>query len=208
MKINKKSSYAKTDRLRQALAYETAKIITIEGIKDFHRAKIKASERLGNSQHGSLPSNFEIEQAIHSFQNTFLPEHINIITALRQAALEIMQWLQLYRPFLAGSVLEGTSGINHPISIHVSSDTVESIIDTISDKNIKIDISECRLKLNNEFVYLPTISFVYQNFEVEVLVFSLRQQYQHPKSKSQNRSMQRVNIKGLQDLLQTNDMPD
>ena len=64
MKIDKKTKRFKVDRLRQALANETAKIITIEGVKDFHRAKIKASERLGNSQHGSLPSNFEIEQAI------------------------------------------------------------------------------------------------------------------------------------------------
>ena len=208
MKINKKSGNAKVDRLRQVLADETAKIITIEGIKDFHRAKIKASERLGNSQHGSLPSNFEIKQAIHSFQNTFLPGYRNIIIAQRQAALEIMQLLHLYRPYLAGSVLEGISGINHPISIHVSCDTVESVIDTICNNNIEIETTECRLKLNNKFVYLPTISFVYKNFEVEVLVFSLRQQYQHPKSKSQNRSMQRVNIKGLQNLLRTNDMPD
>ena len=208
MKVNKKSGHAKVDRLRQALANETAKIITTEGVKDFHRAKIKASERLGNSQYGSLPSNFEIEQAINSFQNTFLPEYKENITAQRRAALEVMQWLQLYRPFLAGSVLEGTSGVSHPISIHVASDTVESVVKAINYKNIKVESTERRLKLNNEFVNVPTISFEFQNFEVDVLVFTLRQQFQQPKSKSQNRSMQRVNIKGLQDLLHSNDTQD
>ena len=208
MKANKKSGHAKVDRLRRALADETAKIITTEGVKDFHRAKIKASERLGNSQHGSLPSNFEIEQAINSFQKTFLPEYKEIITAQRQAALEVMQWLQPYRPFLAGSVLEGTLGVCHPISIHVASDTVENVVEAINYKNIKVESTERRLKLNNEFVYVPTISFEFQSFEVDVLVFSLRQQFQQPKSKSQNRSMQRMNIKGLQELLQTNDTLD
>ncbi len=206
MKSDKKSIYPKVDRLRCALADETAKIIMLEGIKDFRRAKLKASERLGNSNFGSLPSNIEIEQAISSFQNTFLPEHKEIVFTQRKIALEIMQFLQSYSPFLVGPVLEGTSGVNSPISVHVSSDTVENVIDQIKAKGLSVDIAERRLKLNNQLIHVPTICFEYQNFEVEVLVFSLRQQHQLPKSKSQNRSMQRVNIKGLQEMLQTNGM--
>ncbi len=204
MKVDKKTNRFKVDRLRQALANETAKIITLEGVKDFHRAKIKASERLGNSQYGSLPSNFEIGQAITSFQNTFLPEFQEIITSQRHVALKVMQWLQSYTPFLVGSVLEGNSGVSNPVSLHVSSDTVECVIDTLQDKDVNIEITQRRLKLNNDFVFIPTINFEYQNFEIEVLVFSLRQQHQHPKSKSQNGGMKRINIKGLEQLLAEN----
>ncbi len=206
MKNDKKSIYPKVDKLRCALADETAKIIMLEGIKDFRRAKLKASERLGNSNFGSLPSNIEIEEAINSFQNTFLPDHKEIVFSQRQVALEIMQFLQDYSPFLVGSVLEGTSGVNSPISIHVSSDTVENVINQIKAKSLRIDIAERRLKLNNQLIFVPTICFEYQNFEIEVLIFSLRQQHQLPKSKSRNRSMQRMNIKGLQEMLQTNGM--
>ncbi len=197
----KNSERSKTDRLRQALAHETAKLIVAEGVRDFHRAKLKASERLGNSQHGSLPSNFEIEQAITSFQKTFIPDHQQKLTAERCVALIIMGWLQDYAPFLVGPVLEGTAGINTPISIHVSCDSVEDIIGVLQNKNIELKFAERRLKLNNEFVFLPTISFEYQDHEIDVLVFSLRQQHQLPKSKSQNRSMQRINLKGLKELL-------
>lgn len=195
------STRSKTDRLRQALAHETAKIIVAEGVRDFHRAKIKASERLGNSQHGSLPSNFEIELAITSFKKTFIPDHQQKLTAERRTALSIMLWLQEYAPFLVGPVLQGTAGVNSPISIHASCDSVEEIIGILQNKKIQLKFPERRLKLNNEFVFLPTISFEYQDHDIEVLVFNLRQQHQLPKSKSQNRSMQRINLKGLKELL-------
>jgi len=197
----KNSERSKTDRLRQALAHETAKIIVAEGVRDFHRAKLKASERLGNSQHGSLPSNFEIEQAITSFQKTFILDHQQKLKTERRVALSIMLWLQEYAPFLVGPVLEGTAGINSPISIHVSCDSVEDIIGILQNKKIELKFAERRLKLNNEYVFLPTLSFEHQDHEIEVLVLNLRQQHQQPKSKSQHRSMQRINLKGLKELL-------
>jgi hypothetical protein len=200
-KKSARKSDRQKDQLRQALAYEAAKIITEEGMRDFHRAKLKASERLGNSQHGSLPSNLEIEQAINAYQKTFILDHEKILTAQRRTALTVMQWLSSYRPFLVGPVLEGTVGVNTPISIHVSGETVESVIETLGDKSFDLKSSERRLKINNDFVFLPTVNFEYQDYEIEVLVFSLRQQYQQPKSKSQNRSMHKTNLKGLEDLL-------
>jgi len=191
----------KSDPLRQALANETAKIITVEGVRDFHRAKIKASERLGNSHHGSLPSNFEIEQAIVSFQNTFNPERDQKLLAERKVALTIMQWLKEYSPLLVGAVLDGTTGVNTPISIHISCETVESVIELIQSKDIQLKLLQRRFKLNNEYVFLPAICFEFDNHEIEVVVFDLRQQHQHPRSKSQNRSISRINLKALTELL-------
>ena len=203
MPSNKQDSPKRSqDHLRQALAWEAAKIITEEGVRDFHRAKIKAGERLGNSQHGSLPSNLEIEQAISVFQKTFVLDYEQILNEQRQTALIVMRWLFSCRPYLVGPVLEGSVGVSTPISIHVSGDTVESVIEELSDKGLDLKITERRLKLNNDFVFLPTISFAYQNNEIEVLVFSLRQQHQQPKSKSQNRSMRKVNLKGLEEILE------
>ena len=161
-----------SDHLRQALAREAAKIITQEGVRDFQRAKTKASERLGNSQHGSLPSNLEIEEAISVFQKTFVLDYEQIVIAQRQAALTLMRWLSAYTPYLVGPVLEGTVGVNTPISIHVSCATVESVIEALDDKNIVLSFSERRLKINNDFVFLPTINFEYQDNEVEAVSYT------------------------------------
>ncbi|MGH1537845.1 MAG: hypothetical protein ACRBDX_07340 [Gammaproteobacteria bacterium] len=202
--MTRKKPDRRSDKLRYALAHETAKIITVEGVRDFHRAKLKASERLGNSQHGSLPSNFEIEQALSSFQKTFIPDYEQVLLVERQIALTIMQWLQNYSPFLVGSISGCAVGVNAPISIHISCETVESVVEVLEDKSMQLNSVERRLKLNNEFVLLPTINFEYKNFEIDVVVFNQRQQHQQPKSKIQNRSMPRINIKALKELLEIN----
>jgi hypothetical protein len=112
-----------------------------------------------------------------------------------------MLWLEEFSPYLVGPVLEGTAGVNAPISIHVSSATVEKIVAVINSKNLRLKLAERRLKINNVFVFLPTVSFEYQNNEIEVVVFDLRQQHQQAKSKTQNRSMQRINVKSLRELI-------
>jgi len=201
---NSKDKINKTDRLRKSLANEAAKIMVMEGVRDFHRAKNKASERLGNSQHGSLPSNYEIEQAMFFYQKTFVSEHDEIIKAQRHVALEVMSLLEEFAPYLTGCVLEGTVGVNTAITLHVSCETVEKVLAVIQGKKILAEISQRRIKLSRDLEYLPAICFEYQDFEIEVLVFTLRQQYQKPKSKSRNSGIQRVSLKSLQLMLAKN----
>ena len=193
--------FKNNNRIRELIAQEAAKIISIEGIRDFQIAKRKASERLGNSQLGSLPSNFEIQRAISTFHNTFSPNHESLINELRHIALEIMEILKEFSPFLTGAVLEGIASTHSPITIHISSDTVESAIMELRNNGIEVEIEQRSLKLNSEYTLLPTLTFTYKNVEVEVVIFNLRQQHQNPKSKTQNRSMQRLNTKALTELI-------
>ncbi len=197
------------DRLRKALAQEAAKIIATEGVRDYQQAKRKACERIGNSHHGSLPSNFEIERAVCSFQQTFLLDHEAILAMQRRTALNVMRKLCEYSPYLTGPVLEGTANSSSVISIHVSSDAVEEVVDVLQQDVLDLKIEERRLKLGKEATYLPTLVFFYQESEIAVTVFSLRQQHQIPKSKIKNRSLERTNLKGLEKLLrQVNETRD
>ena len=191
----------KNDRLREALAQEAARIIATEGIQDYQQAKRKACERIGNSNYGSLPSNYEIEQAVSSFSHTFIPHHDAMLAELRNTALTIMNWLKEFSPYLVGPVLEGTVTTHTPISIHVACDAVEDVVEVLQLQNIDFRIEERRFKLSKEFTHVPTLLFFYQQCEIAVTIFNLRQQHQIPKSKIQNRSMQRMNIKALTNLL-------
>ena len=56
-----KKSAVGSDRARQVLAQEAARIIVEQGIADFRVAKTKAAERLGMSTQSALPNNSEIE---------------------------------------------------------------------------------------------------------------------------------------------------
>ncbi len=203
--------HKKNDRLRKMLAHEAAKIIATEGVCDFQQAKRKACERIGNSNRGSLPSNSEIEQAVCSFQHTFLLDHDAILAQQRKTALTIMRWLREYSPYLVGPVLEGTAHANTAITIHVSSDVVEEVVEIIERNDIDLKIEERRLKFGKETAYLPTIVFFFQENEIAVTIFTLRQQHQVPKSKIKNRSLQRMNLKNLENLLakaETSDRQD
>ncbi len=197
----------KHDRLREVLAQEAAKIIATEGIRDYQHAKRKACERIGNSHYGSLPSNFEIERAISSFHNTFLLNHDAILRELRSIALTIMHWLTEFSPYLVGPVLDGTANASTPISIHVYCDAIEEVVEVLQQQDIDSRVEERRFKLSNNFIYLPTLIFCYQDCDLAVTIFTLRQQHQHPKSKSQNRSMQRMCIKALTNLIRQTKKP-
>ena len=53
-----------TERARQVIAQEAARIIVNHGVRDYRVAKQKAAERLGVNSRGSLPGNAEIEAAV------------------------------------------------------------------------------------------------------------------------------------------------
>jgi len=75
------------DRARRVLAQEAARIIVEQGIEDYRVAKIKAAERLGMSERGSLPGNAEIEKAVGEHLLLFGREsHIDLLRVLRRAA--------------------------------------------------------------------------------------------------------------------------
>lgn len=193
------------DRVRGMLAQEAAKIIATEGVRDYQRAKNKASARLGYNNHSVLPSNFEIEKALTSFHNTFQPNHAEILFQLQQTALQVLQELDGYSPFLVGPVLENTANKNSPISIHAYSETVEDVMQKLHCTFGEPSIEERRFKLNNENVFCPTLTFEYQNTVIEVSVFTLKQKSQIPKSKIVNGTIRRANAKTLSKLLANQD---
>ena len=55
---------SESERARQVLAQEAARIIVDHGVRDYRVAKQKAAERLGIGSRGSLPGNAEIEAAV------------------------------------------------------------------------------------------------------------------------------------------------
>ncbi len=95
--------------LRQDIAQRAAALIA-EGLDDYHQAKLKAAKSLGVSDKQSLPDNQEIEMALREHHALFASDTQPIaLQALREAALRAMQWLDAFKPWLAGSVLNGTA---------------------------------------------------------------------------------------------------
>ncbi len=59
------------DETRRRIAVEAARLISEDGMRDYHAAKRKAAARLGIQVDTALPKNAEIEDALREYQRLF-----------------------------------------------------------------------------------------------------------------------------------------
>ncbi|NCO19785.1 MAG: hypothetical protein GW900_07020, partial [Gammaproteobacteria bacterium] len=105
---NKGERPNQSQRLRQEVAAEAARIVATEGQRNYRLAKEKAAARVGLSGRSGLPSNSEIELELKRYQAMYGGnEHATRLADLRQAALAAMKFFHRFRPRLVGPVLEG-----------------------------------------------------------------------------------------------------
>ena len=113
---------------RAIIASAAARLMAEDGITDFHHAKRKAARQLGLSEHTAYPDNAEIEAELRAYRSLYQEEgHAELILALRQTALGLLDLLVDYSPYLAGSVLDGTAGEHSHIDILLFADSAKEV---------------------------------------------------------------------------------
>jgi len=181
-------------RARQMLAQEAARIIVDHGVQDFRLAKTKAAERLGMTDRGSLPGNGEIEAAVSQHLQIFGREsHLELIQALRRAALSAMEILNRFEPRLVGPVLHGTAGVSSVINLHVFSDTPELVAIRLDENDLVYKPYERKLKTRRD--RLETYAgfrFLQDESSVEATVFPVDGMRQAPISPVNGKPMKRA----------------
>ena len=116
------------DRTRASICDTAARLIAEEGISDYSQAKRKALRQLGLPESTPLPSNAEVEAALREWQAVFQDEEqIERVEHLRRKAAELMEILQEFRPYLTGSVLDGTAGRYAEIDLQLFADSAKEI---------------------------------------------------------------------------------
>ncbi|HTH93858.1 MAG TPA: hypothetical protein VL550_01380 [Rhodocyclaceae bacterium] len=146
-------------RLRQSIASHAARLMAEEGIDDYGFAKRKAARALGASESEALPGNNEVEAELRAYQALFQEEeHPSRLRELRTTALEIMDLLAPYRPYLTGSVLDGTAGRYAEVELELFADSskdveIELLSRDISYENVAIrnnqpNAPEARLRID------------------------------------------------------------
>lgn len=99
-----------------------------DGIDDYAMAKRKAARQLGLPEDAAMPNNAEIEAELRVYQALYQSEEQPLILrALRQAALEVMRFLEDFRPYLTGAVLEGTAGSHSDIDIELYAESAKEV---------------------------------------------------------------------------------
>jgi len=192
-----------TERARQVLAQEAARIIVNHGVRDYRLAKQKAAERLGVNSRGALPGNAEIEAAVAEHLQLFGgDEHEDRLRLMRVAALSAMEFLGTFSPRLVGPVLAGTADANSAINLHVFTDSPEAVAMELEQTGVNFRPYERRLRSRrNQFETFAGFEFNHSNNLVQATVFPVDGIRQAPMSPIDGKPMRRVDSGGVQELL-------
>ena len=114
--------------LQAQVAHAAARLMAEDGITDYRHAKRKALRTLGLADSHPLPPNSEVEAALKSYLALYqADEQPARLRELREEALRLMQFFAPYRPYLIGSVLDGTAGRNSSIDIQLFADSAKDV---------------------------------------------------------------------------------
>lgn len=141
----RKPSPQGSSHLRLSIASAAARLMAEDGIGDYGQAKRKAAKGLGATNSEALPSNEEVEAELRAYQALFQDgEQTERLRELRQAALEAMEFLQDFRPYLTGAVLDGTAGRYAEIEIELFADSAKDVEIFLLSSNISYEPADNR----------------------------------------------------------------
>lgn len=145
------------DLMREQLAQQAAKLMAEDGIVDHAFAKRKAAKQLGASDTQHLPSNQEVDEALHSYRLLYQQDsHPEILYQLREEALDAMQLLAEFHPYLTGSVLSGTAGEHSDINLMLFSDDEKAVLLFLLKHNIEFEDSEWITRIGGHEETVPS----------------------------------------------------
>jgi len=130
---------------RASIAAAAARLMAEGGISDYHHAKKKAARQLGLTEHVAFPDNAEVEAELRAYRTLYQgEEHVEMLAAMRHTALDLLELLDGFNPFLTGSVLDGTAGEHSHIDILLFADSAKEVEIFLLNRGIDVSHAEPR----------------------------------------------------------------
>ena len=197
-------------RNRLRVAQEAARLMSEHGIRDFHRAKLKAAERLGILDEQALPRNHEIEQALREHQRLFQGgSQPQLLQERREAAVEAMRFLARFEPRLVGAVLDGTADAHSAVCLHVFSDDPDAVHRYLHEHGVPFETQTRRLRTSrDEQAEFPVLLFAADALPFDLTVLPRNALRQAPLDRVDEKPMRRAALAAVEALLDRGDGPD
>jgi hypothetical protein len=193
--------------LRAEVAARAARLIAEDGA-DYATAKRKAMRLvLGEEQAPPklLPDNAEIEEEVRKYQALFLGDTQPArLRALRVIALEVMQQLEQFRPYLTGAALNGTAGEHNDVHLQLFADSAKDVIMFMLDRDVHIDISETPHFKGGRHDPVETVSFHWRKQQVHAELYEMNDLRGALKPRADGRP-QRADINAVRAMLADTD---
>jgi hypothetical protein len=164
------------EALRARIAAVAARLVAQDGA-DYGMARRKAaSDVLGDARPPSdvLPDNAEIEAEVLRYQALFQGDtQLARLQHLRTVALQVMDALARFNPYLTGAVLSGSAGEHDDIELQLFADSAKEVQIFLLDKQVAFDLSETPHFKGARFDPVETVSFLWHKEGVQAELYEL-----------------------------------
>jgi hypothetical protein len=190
-------------QLRAEIAAFAARMIAQDGA-DYGTARRKAARQvLGVDQPAPnlMPDNIQIEDEVRKYQALFGgPGQARRLTLLRETALQVMEELAEFRPYLTGAVLNGTAGEHDDIHLQLFADSAKEVEIWLLNRNVNIEISETAHFKGGRHEPVETVSFMWHKEAIHAELYDFHDLRGALKPRGDGRQ-QRVDAAGLRALM-------
>jgi hypothetical protein len=163
-------------QLRAQIAVVAARMVAQDGA-DYAVAKRKAATQvLGDAQaaSGVLPDNAEIEEEVLRYQALFQGDTQPArLLRLRTIALQVMDALAAFKPYVTGPVLTGSAGEHDDILLQLFADSAKEVQIFLLDKKVDFDLTETPHFKGARFDPVETVSFLWHKEGVHAELYEL-----------------------------------
>ena len=193
----RKPAPAASSHLRRAIASAAARLMAEEGIADYGTAKRKAARSLGAGEIDVLPTNDEIETELRTWQSLYQEdEQVERVHDLRSVAVDVMQLLAEFTPYLTGSALDGTAGRYSAAEIELFADCSKDVEIALLSHNIPYEIVDNRKQgLDSQ------LAIEWDDIPVLLSIYPPRAERQQPKPHHGGHGRKRVRVDAVLELL-------
>ena len=162
--------------VRAEIAAVAARMIAQDGA-DYGSAKRKAARQVlgeDNPAASILPDNAQVEAELRQYQALFLGDSQPArVHALRTIALDVMEALARFTPYLTGAVLNGTAGAHDDIHLQLFAESAKEVQIFLLNRNMNIDISETPHFKGHRHDAVETVSFMWRNEGVHAALYEM-----------------------------------
>jgi len=164
--------------LRAQVAAQAARMIAEDGA-DYAGAKRRALRLvLGNAQHrpasNLVPDNAEVEAEVRKYQALFQADRQPPrVRALRLLAVEVMQQLAPFRPYLTGAVLNGTAGEHDDVHLQLFADSAKDVLMFLLDRDVTVEIAATAHFKGPRHDPVETVSFFWRKQQVHAELYEM-----------------------------------
>ena len=190
-------------QLRSEIALLAARMVAQDGA-DLDTARRKAARQvLGVTapKPNMMPDDAQLEDEVRKYLALFGgPAHAERLAGLRATALQVMQALSDFNPYLTGAVLSGIATEHDDIHLQLFADSAKEVQIYLLNRNVNIEISQTRHFKGGRHAPVETVSFPWMNETVHAELYEYQDLRGALKARADGRA-QRIDIAGLRALI-------